>query len=329
MFKRLLFVAAWASVVLVGSSRVYGQDKVIFGMDFTPYGTHALFWPGLDQGFYERSGLTVSILRGYGSGDTAKRVDVGTAAFGFADSGASLVAISKGANIKIVGMVHHHPPHGIVTLKDRGISRPGDLQGRTIGASAGDANRLLFPVFAERAGFDPEKVKWVTMGPEAYLPSLLAGRVDAASAFHTDLPRFIAAARTDGKEAVYLPYRDSGFDIYSSALITSRKLLAENPDLARRFIAATYKSIQWAIDNPEGAVRSLIKHNPELRAELEREALKTAISLFGPQRQSAREAGLGMIDRTKMERTIGMLVKYMKIPAVNPEDAFTNEFLAK
>jgi NitT/TauT family transport system substrate-binding protein len=329
MFKQLLLVAALTFVLFLGSSRAYSADKVIFALDFVPYGTHALFWPGVDQGLYEKSGIAVTIQRGYGSGDTAKRVDVGTAVFGFADSGASLVAISKGATIKIIGMIHQHPPHGIVTLKDRGIARPTDLQGRNIGSSAGDANRVLFPVFAERAGFDPEKVNWVTMGPESYLPSLLAGRVDAATAFQTDLPRFIAAARKDGREIHFLAYRDAGFDIYSSGLITSRKVISENADLVKRFVSATYRSVQWAIDNPDAAIRILTKYNPELRPELEREALNTAIGLFGARRQSARETALGVIDRTKMEATIATLVKFMKIPSVNPDDAFTNEFVGK
>src|SRR5262249_42220882 len=56
-------------------------DQVTLALDWIVNGTHAGYFVALDKGFYAGNNLDVSIARGYGSGDTIKRLAAGRANF--------------------------------------------------------------------------------------------------------------------------------------------------------------------------------------------------------------------------------------------------------
>src|SRR6516165_12624873 len=68
------------------------EDKVGLALDWIINGTHAGYYVARDKGLYREAGLEVTIARGFGSGDTVKRVANGSATFGIADSGAIIAA---------------------------------------------------------------------------------------------------------------------------------------------------------------------------------------------------------------------------------------------
>src|SRR4029079_13002594 len=46
-----------------------------------------------------------------------------------------------------------------------------------------------------------------------------------------------------------------GFKIYAASIIATDKMIAEKPDLTRRFLKAIKRSFEWARDNPEEACK--------------------------------------------------------------------------
>ena len=49
----------------------------------------------------------------------------------------------------------------------------------------------------------------------------------------------------------------------SSGIIAHKDMLKDNPDLLRRFMAATSKAVQDAVNDPKGAVDTMLKANPK------------------------------------------------------------------
>jgi len=61
---------------------------------------------------------------------------------------------------------------------------------------------------------------------------------------------------------------DSDLDFYTPVIIANEELIKKNPDMVKKFIKATSKGYEYAIENPEDAVTDLLKHAPEIDEEL-------------------------------------------------------------
>src|SRR5688572_12634799 len=85
-----------AALGLVGASRGAAATNVSLALDFVILGRHAPFFVALEKGFWAERGLDVSINRGFGGFDTARRVGQKQADFGFTDIAAAALLRSQG-----------------------------------------------------------------------------------------------------------------------------------------------------------------------------------------------------------------------------------------
>ena len=323
---RVLLAVSLLSLGWVGGASA--QDKVKFALDWIPYGKHAMFYASIDKGFWKEAGLDVAMTRGFGSGDTVKRVASGTEDFGFASVGNMIAAKSRGADLKMVGMIHDKTLETVATLVGNRISKPSDLEGKRIGSPEANASRVIFPAFANINKFDHEKVTWVNMTVPATTPSLMAGRVDAILIFYTEKPTVDKASSTVGKKPLYMLYADYGMATYGNGLMVSGKTLKERPELVKRFLDATYKGIAWSVENPQEAVDIFLRHNPAISPDLARAHFDIAVdSLLSA---GALEDGIGHMRKGRMVFTNDLITEHMKLPGKTAvEDVYTNEFLPK
>lgn len=304
-----------------------GGEKVIFGLDWAFVGQHVPFFVAADKGFWAEEGLDVEIVRGYGSADAVQKVAAGATTIGYGDTGALVVARSEGVRVKLVGMVLGLPPHAVIYRMDTPIATPQDLEGKTIGAAAGDSVRRVFPAFAQLAGFDIDKVQFETIGYEVYNASLLSGRIDGLAEYYAAKPNYDAAAAESGIELGILKFADNGLDIYSNGFLVQESLLTENPDLLRSFLRGVFRGFDYAYQNPEEAVDIMMKYAPTL----DRDVVMAQFLLDKPAVLNADvlSNGYGHIDADKMQRTIDIMAQAYEITENLPTtaDMFTNEFL--
>jgi NitT/TauT family transport system substrate-binding protein len=304
------------------------EEQVKFALSWAPTGRDAGFYAALDRGYYKEEGLSVEILKGTGSGDTIRRVAVGTEEFGFADTATLVVARSRGVQVKVVGMIHDKSLYAVYALKASGIKSPKDLEGKKIGSPARSAARTVFPAFANLSKVDQSKIEWVDMGNELMPAALASRRVDAILMFANEAPVVRLAAQQVNQEVVGLLYSDYGVDVYSNGLIAADKTIRERPELVRRFVRATMKGVAWAAENIDGAAEVFVKYNPTSSKDVAREYWRVAVDhLVTP---TARQMGLGYMTREKMEATRDLITTYEKLPVkVATEDLYTNDFLPK
>lgn len=304
------------------------REKVSFNADFVIYGRDAGFFAALGKGLYAEGGLDVRIVRGFGSTDTIKRLASGADDYGKPDVGTLVRARLQGMKAKALAMFHDKSLYAIYAIKNRGIEKPKDLEGRSIGIARGSALIQVFPALASVNKIDPSKIKWVYMDAPVTFPSVISGQVDATMTMYTNFPSFAATARKAGKEALGILWGDFGVDLYSSALMTSDQRIRDNPNQVRRFVAASMKGLAWAIEHPEEAVDIFIRHNPSLDREGARESWKITVDhLLTPYQ---RQNGLGHMSAEKMKFTRDVITQYAQLPAKVPvEDLYTNEFLPK
>ena len=219
------------------------KDRLTFSLNFVPYGIHTAFFAAQEKGFYDQANLDVTIERGTGSSDTVMRVATGSMDVGFADAGSVVVGRAKGAKVTMVAMILDKGVSTIYTYKGSGITKPKDLEGRTVADSAGGATLAVFPALAAIQGIDPAKVKFVMVAPAAKNPTLIEKKVDAMMTFSAFEPNLKALAAAKGMEIVALNFSDWGLDLYGLALFTSEKVLQERRDGVRRWTEATLRAV--------------------------------------------------------------------------------------
>lgn len=325
---RLARAAALAAAVTLGALPASGTD-IKFTLDWAFQGPTAAFIVANELGYYKDAGLVVTIDRGNGSAGALQRVATNTYQMGFADINALVEfnAANPGQAVKAVLMIYDAPPFGLYALKKSGITKPGDLIGKKLGAPVFDASYKLFPAFAAKTGIDQAAVPRVNMDPPLREAMLIRGEVDVISGHYFSSMLDLQAKGVKEADIAYMLYKDFGMDFYGNAVIASSRFAADSPDAVRKFNAATVKAMAWVIANRDKAVDMVAKIDPLIDKALERRRLDMAIeiNILTPYVQAN---GMGGVDDARLAGSIAQIAQSVKLPrAVTAADIWDGSFL--
>ncbi len=240
-------------------------DQVRFQTDWIPSGEHAMYYGGWSKGIFEKHGIDVTVSRGYGSGDTVTKLATGAFEFAVADLSAVLAARARSdMPVKAIHAIYTHSPHSLFVLESSGIENFQGLEGKRIGITPGNSHRLFFPKIAERSGTDASQIVWVNTDGAAMAPLLIQKQIDAAPFYSIHEYYQNKAAEQVGERIRVLPFEEVGFAIYAVTVVASDRMIEQNPDLVRRFLAAIQEVFLWARDNPEEACQLHVERVPEV-----------------------------------------------------------------
>lgn len=316
-----------ALLLLLPAGTAGAADTVTLALDWIVNGTHAGYFVALDKGFYTADNLAVTIVRGYGSGDTLKRLAAGRANFAVADMGALVGARANDeVPVKAIAAVYGKAALGLMYLRESGIKGPKDLEGRTLGRSAAGASVLMLPGFLKVNGVDRQKMKEVVIDATSFLPMLLSRKVDAVSEQSIHLPRFRKAADKQGLHVEAMRFADFGLVAYGNMLMATDGAIKDTPDVVRRFTQATIKGLAYAFENPDEAVTILQKLHREVDPEFSKDELLSTRELAWS--EEAKASGLGAMARDKMTSTRDVVTAALGLKRVVPvEELYTVQFL--
>lgn len=235
--------------------------KVTYVTAFGAVGRDSFAWVAKEKGFFREAGLDVDIQKGAGNVQNLTMIKSGQAQFAALDFTGAVIQAGTGkfTDWRAVAAVHQQTLVSIMTTADTGITKPGDLPGKTIATAAGSVSELLFPAYAQLAGIDPKTVR--IQGAQATaLNGLMAQRkVDALSTF---LLSQKALENTSKKQVVVMPYSDYLKDLFGNAIITTPALISRDRDLVSRFVGAVMKGLRYTVDHPDEAAAILNKAEP-------------------------------------------------------------------
>ena len=281
MKKRLLalMLAAAAALSLSGCS---GQEnnsstaensgseeltKVSIVLDWTPNTNHTGLYVAQKMGYYEEAGLEVEILPSPEGGSSAL-VAAGGADFGI-DAQDTLAPAFVGEDdlpVTAVAALIQHNTSGIISLASDNIQSPKDLEGKTYATWENPVEQAVIKSLMEADGGDFSKLNLV--------PSTVS---DVITALNTNIDTvwiFYAwdgvATELKGYDTNFMDFAklNTTFDYYTPIIIANNDFLAENPDTAKAFLAATAKGYEYAIENPDAAADILLEAAPELDPEI-------------------------------------------------------------
>jgi len=319
-------VSILAGLAASGHALAQPAQKVVFALNWFAVGDHAAYWVAVEKGYYRERGLEVELQNSKGSADSIAKVDTGRADIGLADASVVIPRAAQGAKIKVVGAVFDNTPLNIWTRKDTGITKPKDLEGKTLAAPPGDAQRQLFPAFAKINGVDASTVKWLNIEPAAKFVALSEKRADAVPDYTTGQPFWEKAVGKDN--LVRMPWYQYGFDTYSMSIFASEKTINERPKVLRDFLDASYRGWRDVMENPKAALEIFKKRVPEIDLALIEPNMMLGLELMKTERYAKN--GIGWMDRAKMCRTVELINAYMDVARkAGCDEVFTNAFLPK
>ncbi|MCX7617884.1 ABC transporter substrate-binding protein [Tepidiforma sp.] len=302
-----------------------GLTPVTFMLNWTPNTYHSGVYIALERGWYREAGLDVKIIEP-AAGGTAQVLAAGKADFGIMAQEEVIPARAEGVPVVALAALIQHNDSSLYFLKSEGITRPRDLEGKTYGGFGGVLERQLISELVKCDGGDPSKVKFVEVGNVDYLAGMESNRFDFVWVFEFwDVLRAREVEKKDVGSLKFIDYTNCIPDWYTPLLVTSEQLIKEKPDVVRKFMEATVRGYEVAMQDPQAAADAIMKGAPESdRRLLEVSAVYLSTRYVDPGRPWGLQDREVWVTFTEYLRRAGLIDKEIDVDA-----AFTNEFLPK
>lgn len=282
-----VFVALLAAALLLAGAAGCGGDGAEPGapagatlvLDFTPNAVHSGIYAAQRQGYYRDEGVDLTIRQPGESTDAPKLLRAGRADLAILDIHDLGIARERGLDLVGTMPLVQRPLAAVIARAGAGVSRPRDLEGRTVGVTGLPSDEAVVDSEVSADGGDPEAVKRVTIGFNA-ISSLAAGRVDAATGFWN--AEGVALRRRDVPIRIF-KVNEYGAPPYPElVLVASRRALEERRDLVSSVVDATRRGYELTVEHPEQALESLLAEVPSLDRSEQRAQLDALLPDLRP-----------------------------------------------
>ena len=294
------------------------SDLVV--LDWTPNTNHTGLYVAKNQGYYEEEGLDVEIIQP-GQAGADQMVAGGNAQFGVSYQEQVTLARIQDVPIVSIAAVIQHNTSGFASPVSKNIKTPKDFEGKKYGGWGSPVEKAVLESLMNTVGADINKLEIVNVG-----------NTDFFTAVQRDVDFFWIYYGWTGVEAelrneeinmIYLTDYSEKLDYYTPVLITSEKMIADDPETVEAFMRATAKGYQFAIDNPDQAAEILISMEPDLDAEL----VKASQQWLSPRYQDDAPRWGEQKREVWQNYADWMLEHNLLEKALDVDAAFTNEFL--
>ena len=317
--------------VLLFAGAAQAQDTTVrLTLGWKTQGSDAAFFVARDKGYYKAEGLNVVIDQGEGSGATVTRIMGGAYDAGFGDVNAIIqnASMKPGEAPVMVYQMWNRPPFAIVTKKTANITKPKDLEGRTLGGAQGTPTTRLLPVFIQTNGLDASKIKVSNMAPNLQEPLLIKGDIDGALVFNiTSYFNLVLNRQDPEKDFNWMPFGEFGMDLYSNGLMVSQKMIRENPKAVAGLVRATNKAMLEIAKDQNLGMKSVMAYDNLINEAVEKRRMQYSFTelIVSPE---MKEIGIGDVKDDRMARAIGIVVEGYQLTRVPPpSEIFNRQFL--
>ena len=243
-----------AAIVAIGAwvPGAAAQDKVTIRVDWFHSSYHSPFFLGIEKGFYKDAGIELEVTEGRGSGQVTQLVGAGKDEFGFAAADAVVRASLKGVPLINVASIMPKGSQAVFVLKRSGITTVEQLKGVKMATTPGGSNDALLPMVLQDVGLSLDDLTMVPVTGATKVRLFLQGEVDAMMS-----PAWAGGFFTSAGGSNSFLYKDHGVTVVGHGIVTNSEFAEKNPDLVRRFVAATSKSWEYAKANPAESLEAL------------------------------------------------------------------------
>lgn len=295
------------------------MTHVDLGVGFVPNVQFAPFYVAQAKGFYAEEGLDVALEHGY-ENDFVALTAKGERQFAIASGDQVILARAQGLPIAYVMKWYERYPVGVLALAESGIETPEDLIGASVGIPGlYGASYIAWKALVYVFGIDEAQVDLREIG-FTQAEALSRKTVDAAVVYIANEPVQLQSA---GESTVLIEISDY-ISLVSNGIVTSEKLIADNPDLVRRMVKASLRGVAYTVENPDEAfdiVRGFIPEMTDEDAPTQRAVLDASIELWRTDQPGISSDEAWQVSADFM-RNSGLVDS-----AVEVDKLYTNEFV--
>lgn len=231
-------------------------------LDWYPNAVHSFIYDAIDKGYFEEEGLNVNILFPSNNNDPISLSAVGKVDAGlYYQDDIIMAKANEDVPVVTIGTVVREPLDTISFLKSTGITRPKDLEGKTLGTTGVEFGDALIKKMMENDGSSIDKVNVVNVGFDL-MSAMTTGNVDAT--FGCFINHEIPQLEKEGFEMGY--FRPSDFGIpnyYSLVFVAGQDSVNNNPEKYHKFLRACSKGFYDMKNNPEDTLKILLANQNE------------------------------------------------------------------
>ncbi len=288
-----------------------GMDKITLRTNWLFYGSHSIFFLGIDKGYYEEENIDLVVRQGNGSGNAVRLVANKDDDFAYASAATMINLAAQGALIVAVGTIDAMGTDAVLVRPDAGIKVFKDLEGKKVMTTAAASVNTFFPVACKNAGVDFDKIELVNVAEGALVTSYLEGLADAILGGIDDKPAEIVA--NGGSQPIIFNYADYGVYQPGYALVSHKDTVKNNPELVRGFVRATMKAVKAAEANPDKAIDSLVTWAGEaaVNRDQARQVLDVTLSILYSPNNTSKRVGLNV--EKDWESALSLLKEYKEL----------------
>ena len=228
-------------------------------LDWYPNAVHAFIYEAIDKGYFADEGLQVNILFPSNTTDPLTMTAAGKADIGFYYQEDTIIAkANEGVPVKVLGAVVQEPIAIMASLKEKNITQPADLVGKTIGYSGTRFAEVAVNQLLQSVGATLDDVEMIDVGFDL-MSSMTTGNVDAT--YGCFINHEIPALEEEGFPMNYMKLTDYGVpNYYALMLVTGEGQLEKNRDKYTRFLRACEKGFDDMQADPDGALQLMMNN---------------------------------------------------------------------
>jgi NitT/TauT family transport system substrate-binding protein len=230
-------------------------------------------------------------------------------------------ALSQDIPIVTVAALFQKDPQVLIAHPNVGNDSLESLKGKPIMVSA-TANTSFWPFLVAKFGFTDEQKRPYTFNVAPFLADPQA----IQQGYGTSEPFTIEKQLGKKPNVFYLA--DHGYLPYATTIETRREMIERQPDVVRKFVAASIEGWKRYLRDPTAGFRAIQRVNPEMKDELLNYGFTQMKAMGLVDSGDAQLKGVGAMTAERWQAFYQSLVDSKLFPASLPiEKAYSLDFL--
>lgn len=336
MKKSIKFIAALTGGMLLlsgcGTQQTVNEDnadnaeelkEISVVLDWYPNALHSFLYVANEKGYFEDEGLKVNIQFPSNANDAISLVAAGQAEIGlYYQQDVIQARADQNIPVKSIAAVVQQPLNIVLSLKDKNITSPSDLVGKTVGYAGTELSEALIRSVMENVGADYSDVNMIDVGFDL-MSSMTTNNVDATIGclVNHEVPQM----EEEGFEVNYFELDDYGVPTYYEGVFLANDEMIENDsETLAAFLRGCEKGFNDMKTNPEEALDILLNNQDEANFPLSKTVETKSMETLLPVMETADAKFLTQSDEVWQKNIDWMLSENLIDKAVSVDDVRVN-----
>jgi ABC-type nitrate/sulfonate/bicarbonate transport system substrate-binding protein len=231
-----------------------------------------------------------------------------------------IIARSEGKPLQAIAVIFRLNPFVYLASGESGVKTPQDFEGKTVVVSPGQGT-ILYTAMMANLGIDRSKINEIPS--QSFTDIKECWKVAAACPDYAS--NALVKAQQEGLDFTAIWPSDYGVPFYSDVIFATDEFIEKNPDVAQRFVRATLKGWQKALEDPELATKDTLAFDSNLDHAVQLAGLNASTPLV-----DTGEDYIGYMKPEVWQQMHDILLEqgFIKAP-LDVKSVYTNEFVEK